>query len=123
MLRKMNKTKLLFLIFAMSSIAILAAEDPYGNVALEYDRPTDQVTLSEVPIDIDVSNDWMHIIVNEEVENMSIGIYGPSSSAEYDIDYAMPGEIYEYDISDCPCGHYYITVDADGKTYNGNIQL
>ena len=30
----MNKTKLLFLIFAMSSIAILAAEDPNGNVAL-----------------------------------------------------------------------------------------
>lgn len=105
-------------------LSVFASDDGQTEmVSLDGIKDSDAQTHSEAPINIDVSNDWMHIIVNEEVERVSIEIYGPGASAEYDIDYAMPGEIYEYDISDCPCGHYYITVDADGKTYNGNIQL
>ena len=121
---KMTKFKLLFVALILFPLSVVASDDEQiRKISLEYIKSSDDQTHSEVPIDIDVSNDWMHIIVNEEVERVSIEIYGSGASAEYDIDYAMPGEIYEYDISDCPCGHYYITVDADGKTYNGNIQL
>lgn len=120
----MMKFKLLFSVLMLLPFSVVASDDGQNQrIALDEIKGPNTPTHSEVPIDINVSNDRMLIFVNEEVESMSIGIYGSGASAVYDIDYAVPGDVYEYDISNCPCGHYYITVDADGETYSGNVNL
>lgn len=65
----MTKFKLLFVALILFPLSVVASDDEQSRkISLEYIKSSDDQTHSEVPIDIDVSNDWMHIIVNEEVE-------------------------------------------------------
>lgn len=117
--RKM-KVKLLFLILLLFPISIMA-EDTGGQIELK--RCHAPKEHSEVPVDVNVDDKQISIYIHDEIDWATVDIYGQGASTMFDIESAMPGEVYQIDMTDFPSGGYDITIFTDGDTLNGSFEL
>ena len=99
----------------------MVAEDINGRIELKQGEGTKDH--SEVPVDVSDDDNQMSIYIHEKIDWATEDIYGSDESTMFDIESAMPGEVYKIDMTGFPSGLYDITILTDDDTLNGSFKL